>query len=233
MKFIDFDTKITLSQSDIALWKTILPQVKDYSENDFQKYLSELTEIDNLRRETPNILPTLPESIGLCKNLRKLRIFGCDMTALPKSISQLNQLQELELNWCKKLTALPECIGQLNHLQTLKLEICNITTLPESISKLSNLQILRINCYSLRILPDTIGQLSQLKELNLSNSYRLIALPRSIQQLRNLRELHLYHCINIPRLPKNFLPACDIYQDSAFDRAKYKIFGIPEFLGDD
>ncbi|MBO4575807.1 MAG: hypothetical protein J5680_01715, partial [Neisseriaceae bacterium] len=64
-------------------------------------------------------------------------------------------------------------------------------------------------------------------------SYRLIALPRSIQQLHNLKELSLYHCINIPRLSKNFLPACDIRQDSAFDRAKYKMFGLPEFLGDD
>lgn len=53
--------------SDIPVWKHILPELENKSNDEIQKYLSELMELDSIHLEA------LPESIGRLSRLKILR----------------------------------------------------------------------------------------------------------------------------------------------------------------
>ena len=97
---------------------------------------------------------------------------------------------------CKKITALPETIGQLSNLQELWLDNNQIIVLPESIGQLSNLQYLSLSNNQITVLPESIGQLSNLQELWLNNN-QITVLPESIGQLSNLQIYKYYIYISI------------------------------------
>ncbi|KAH0777615.1 hypothetical protein KY290_009026 [Solanum tuberosum] len=56
----------------------------------------------------------LPEDIGSLSSLKYLNLSGNNFEYLPRSISQLGALQQLNLSICKKLTQLPEFPQQLD-----------------------------------------------------------------------------------------------------------------------
>ena len=84
-------------------------------------------------------LTSLPESIGLLKNLSAIYLEGNNLTSLPKSIGNLKSLLSLELSK-NNLRSLPESIGNIRHLTRLNLDNNNLTSLPESIGRLTNLK---------------------------------------------------------------------------------------------
>ena len=123
-----------------------------------------------------------------------------NLTALPKSIGNLTNLETLDLA-NNKLTALPDSIGNLTNLKILKLDMNDLKSLPESIGNLTNLETLDLYMNKLTELPDSIGNLTNLKTLNLygngfsndnndnNDSYHI---PDSIGNLTNLENLDLY-----------------------------------------
>ncbi|MEX2300738.1 MAG: ABC transporter permease, partial [Bryobacterales bacterium] len=72
-------------------------------------------------------------------------------TALPDSLSQLSQLQSLDLSR-NQLTALPDSLSQLSQLQHLVLIGNQLTALPDSLSQLSQLQSLDLGSNQLTAL---------------------------------------------------------------------------------
>jgi internalin A len=119
-----------------------------------------------------------------------LDISNNKLMTLPESISQLSQLQWLNLA-DNQITTLPESISQLSKLQELYLDYNQLTTLPESISELSQLHTLYLDNNQLTTLPESISQLSQLQELHLYNN-QLTTLPQSIKNLKQLQKLYLH-----------------------------------------
>jgi C-terminal of Roc, COR, domain/Ras of Complex, Roc, domain of DAPkinase/Leucine rich repeat len=122
-------------------------------------------------------------------NLRGWEKDSEQLTELPESLSQLTQLQLLELPF-NQLTALPESFGQLTQLQSLDLSKNRLATLPESFGQLTQLQSVDLSRNELTALPESLGQLTQLQSLNLSKN-QLTALPKSLGQLTQLRTLDL------------------------------------------
>ncbi|HEX8179047.1 MAG TPA: COR domain-containing protein [Pyrinomonadaceae bacterium] len=121
-----------------------------------------------------------------------------ELTELPKSIGQLTQLQNLDLNG-NQLATLPESIGQLTQLHTLDLDGNQLATLPEFIGQLTQLQQLGLSGNQLTTLPEFIGQLTQLHTLYLDRN-RLARLPASLSNLKSLSRLYLHEndALNLP-----------------------------------
>jgi hypothetical protein len=105
--------------------------------------------------------------------LTTLSISKPGLTALPESISNLQNLTELYAQ-ANDLRALPDSIGQLSSLQRLNCTQCKLTALPDSIGQLSSLRMLHCGGNAITALPESIGQLSNLAELQLGEQKRWI-----------------------------------------------------------
>ena len=134
-------------------------------------------------------ITSLPESIGNLNNLQNLFLDNNQLTSLPESIGNLNNLQVLSMS-NNQLTSLPESIGNLNNLQLLSLMNNQLTSLPDSFGDLKNLQSLLLMNNQLTSLPESFGDLKNLQSLLLMNN-QLTYLPESIGNLVNLKNLYL------------------------------------------
>jgi leucine-rich repeat protein SHOC2 len=100
-----------------------------------------------------------------------------------------DRLRQLDLS-DRQLTTLPTSIGNLNNLRWLKLDLNQLTALPDSIGNLTELTWLSVNQNQLTDLPESIGNLSNLRWLHLDQN-QLSALPLSLSNLLNLTTIHL------------------------------------------
>ena len=100
----------------------------EMTEEEVEQLFSTISLIPNLetlwagitRWPNKGTLKKLPDSIGDCKNLKKLKIENQDITTLPESIGNLSQLEYLELE-ANRLTSLPQSLSKLARLKGLKL----------------------------------------------------------------------------------------------------------------
>jgi len=101
-----------------------------------------------------------------------LNLSGQGLTALPKYVLSLTNLEELNLSYNRLTGALPSQIGQLRNLKILDLSYNQMTGVPAEIGQLTNLQVLNLANNQLTGLPNELGNLKNLKTLNLSgNAY--------------------------------------------------------------
>jgi Leucine-rich repeat (LRR) protein len=117
-------------------------------------------------------LPSFPEEILACTNLKALRLAGCLSSegdgTLPSAFTDLVKLERLCLKE-EAVTELPETLGKLERLEYLELEACQFRALPASLGQLSRLKELRlIECADLRALPPSLGKLTALETLDCS-----------------------------------------------------------------
>ncbi|MBP5973623.1 leucine-rich repeat domain-containing protein, partial [Brasilonema sp. CT11] len=136
-----------------------------------------------------NQLSALPKEIIQLTNLQSLNLWRNQLSALPPEIVQLTNLQSLYLNE-NQLSVLPAEIVQLTNLQSLDLSSNQLSALPAEIGQLTNLQSLDLRSNQLSALPNEIIQLTNLQSLNLWRN-QLSALPPEIVQLTNLQSLDL------------------------------------------
>ncbi|XP_067936773.1 leucine-rich repeat protein lrrA-like [Watersipora subatra] len=145
---------------------------------------------DNIDEYSPTC-SKLPDNFTFPSSLKQLNLSKCHLTNLLKSVSQLTNLEILNLSSNRFNTGLPDSIGSLKLLRKLTLSSCYLSALPESLSQLTNLELLNLsdNQFSTG-LPDSIGNLKLLRELNLCSCF-LTTLPESVSQLTNLEILNL------------------------------------------
>ncbi len=132
-------------------------------------------------------LTVLPKTISSLTKVQELDLEGNRLLSLPKSISNLVNLKSLSLR-NNQLRELPEAILGLTSLESLDLRNNQLRELPEAISGLTNLKSLDLCNNQLTALPETISSLTNLKTLELRNN-RLTSLPESISCLANLYRL--------------------------------------------
>jgi Leucine-rich repeat (LRR) protein len=147
-------------------------------------------------------------------NVRRLRLRGEKLTALPTDMERFvhlhhltverNTLQTLgdelgpwdELTFlnamCNQISTLPASIGQLCHLHYLKLSTNRLTSVPEEIGQCTALVELALSWNQIEQLPDSIGSLSQLHHLGLAGN-QLKQLPDALGKLTQLEHLSLHN----------------------------------------
>ncbi len=113
------------------------------------------------------------------------------LTALPESLRELMQLQQLSLSH-NQLTVIPEWLGDFTQLQKLDFSHNQLIALPESLRELMQLQQLSLSHNQLTVMPEWLGDFTQLQKLDFSHN-QLTALPESLRKLMQLQQLSLSH----------------------------------------
>ena len=89
------------------------------------------------------VYTSIDEALKTPNEVFVLDLYFQDLTSLPESIGMLKNLQKLELSG-NQLTSLPETFGQMEKLQWLSLKGNSIKKLPESFENLKSLTELNI-----------------------------------------------------------------------------------------
>lgn len=115
-------------------------------------------------------------------NSVSLSIDSLDITTLPESISELQEIDTLDIT-DTPLVSLPDTIGNLRNLERIRLINTSIRVLPESIGSLP-LKTLTICNAPIASLPDSIGNINHLF-LSLRNT-QIRVLPNTVRNLFTL-----------------------------------------------
>ncbi|KAL4618419.1 hypothetical protein ACB092_06G009000 [Castanea dentata] len=92
-------------------------------------------------------ITSLPNSISDLENLATLRLISCDSLYHVPSLAKLTALRKLDLGW-SSIEEIPHGLEMLVNLRYLNLQGTKIPEIPSGIlSKLSQLQVLESNCY--------------------------------------------------------------------------------------
>lgn len=151
-----------------------------------------------------NISLEIPSTSFKFKHLRYLELISPTTRNVHlSSISQLYNLQVLNLRGCEDVVKILKKLGSLINLRHLNLSQSDVEVLPDSILRLTNLQTLYMRrCEYLKALPVDIGSLQQLSVLDVSGT-PVKDLPDSVASLYNLRRLEFHNCKGIESLPHN------------------------------
>ncbi|MBD3197473.1 MAG: hypothetical protein GF317_20640 [Candidatus Lokiarchaeota archaeon] len=166
--------------------KVLLKNVK-YPDNDF---------IRNIMNEVKCLIPQ-KNNISIIDNgfiledgyLRLLKIEHTELTSLPRSTSNLKNLEILKLS-NNRLSKIPIEVGSLNHLRELRVGRNKLTKIPFSISELKNLRKLDISANNMKRVPESIYSLKNLRYLDLSYN-PLIEISESLSYLNELKFLYI------------------------------------------
>ncbi|MBF7091988.1 hypothetical protein IUY40_10595, partial [Flavobacterium sp. ALJ2] len=144
---------------------------------------------------TSNIAGAIPASFGNLKYLRSLALYGGsyskDLSYSDLStLSELENLEYLDLRSCKIKGSLPASWSKLKKLNALHLNSNSISSLPEEFGEIENLVTLDLSYNELKTLPASMGNLSYLATLNLSYN-QLEVLPKEFENLNALKTLQL------------------------------------------
>jgi internalin A len=129
----------------------------------------------------------LPRSLSTLEQLEELVVVENKLASMPDWIGGLVELRKLNLG-NNQITNLPVAIGRLTKLQELQVWGNRLVTLPESLGLLTHLRELVLHTNQLAHLPESLGLLVQL-EILLIHQNNLTSLPDSIGQLTKLRKL--------------------------------------------
>ena len=127
----------------------------------------------------------------LKEGVTKLSFRGIGLTEIPEVISNLSQLQSLDLS-DNQLTEIPEVISNLSQLQSLNLSDNQLTEIPGAIANLSQLQKLDLSHNRIREILDAITNFTQLQYFGLSHN-QIREIPEAIAKLDQLDELNISH----------------------------------------
>lgn len=149
------------------------------------------------------LITALPKPLHKLQNMQTLIMRNCALETVPNNIGHLHRLSYLDLSDNSSLTKLPISLGQLSALSFLNLSGCSrLEALPESVHKLECLQHIDISrCSALQNLPDKFGSLPKLLFLNSSSCPKLVKLPSN---LKSLEHLNLSNCHELLNLPPDF-----------------------------
>jgi Leucine-rich repeat (LRR) protein len=108
---------------------------------------------------------TLPSSISRNRRLRVLRLGHTIIEMLPSSITTLENLECLDLQYCSRLAELPAGIGNLKKLVVLNLKECEkLRAIPKGIAQLTRLETLGL--FVMGEDNENYAQISDLENIN-------------------------------------------------------------------
>lgn len=131
----------------------------------------------------------LPEAIGRLENLKIFNLngaFDLDKYPLPKNISKLSKLEELDLGRCG-LKELPAQIAGLKSLKKLVLEYNQIAVLPEFVCGLSALEEINMSYTGIKDLPDSFVNFKKLTVLMGNNGLESTGQKRLADKFKNIK----------------------------------------------
>jgi GTPase SAR1 family protein len=106
--------------------------------------------------------------------LRELNLDGNKLTTLPKSLSNLGNLEELILGDPRSggnpISEIPESIRKLTKIKSIEFIDCNLNTLPHWLHELTSLESLFVSGNNLSELPSSLAKLEHLTILDLSEN---------------------------------------------------------------
>lgn len=128
-------------------------------------------------------LKEIPQEIGLLKKLKVLDLSGNDFTSLPKSLSELNHLEELFLNDDKYLQfeKNSKTLHLPKNLRILHLENDNLNNLPKEVYEMKKLEGLFLNNNNFIEIPKDLNGLKNLKQLDFHGN----KIPAQLQEVQN------------------------------------------------
>ena len=144
---------------------------------------------------TSNVKGAIPASFGNLKHLKSLSLYGGgyakDLSTTDLGVlSELENLEFLDLRYCKLKGSLPASWNKLKKLKTIHINSNAITALPEDFGETENLVTLDLSYNQLKTLPASMGNLSYLVTLYLGNN-QLEVLPKEFENLDALKTLDL------------------------------------------
>lgn len=146
-------------------------------------------------------LVVLPNCISNLQNLQELDLEGNSLFSLPTTLSKLKNLEGLHL-FRNEIRSLPENFSNLLNLSNLDIRSNKLYILPENFSSLKNLETLWLDDNLLSSLPKNFGNLLSLKVLWLERN-KFTNLPEDVGDLQSLKELRL-RGNGLISLPENF-----------------------------
>uniref|UniRef100_A0ACD5X2Y4 Uncharacterized protein n=2 Tax=Avena sativa TaxID=4498 RepID=A0ACD5X2Y4_AVESA len=158
-------------------------QVLDLSECFIWKLPYSIGELKHLRfLRAPRILDqTIPSCITELSELNYLNLrSSCNILALPESIGDMKSLMHLDLSGCVGIRELPISFTELKQLVHLDLSHCHMS-ISEAFGGFTKLQYLNLSVQfatdakPIRVLAEFIGNLKKLRYLNLSGCMKVIA----------------------------------------------------------
>ncbi|XP_050133539.1 disease resistance protein RPV1-like isoform X2 [Malus sylvestris] len=137
------------------------------------------------------------------KNLEKVVFRSCtSLFEVHPSISSLENLVLLDLEYCRNLKIFPSRIG-MKSLRTLKLSWCvNLDKFPEVSDVMQDLSELYLVETKIKELPSSISNLTGLVSLNLEGCRKLESLPSSISHMKSLLYLDVSGCSKLEKFPE-------------------------------
>ncbi|XP_070661778.1 disease resistance protein RPV1-like isoform X1 [Malus domestica] len=126
------------------------------------------------------------------RNLKTLDLSHSYSLQKSPDFSQVPNLEELILKWCKSLSEIHHSIGHLERLSLVNLtRCCKLISLPRDFYKSKSVETLLLNdCYEFRELHEDIGEMLSLRTLEAEKT-AIREVPPSIVGLKNLTRLSL------------------------------------------
>jgi len=113
--------------------------------------------------------------------------FGYGLQTLPASVSQLDLLEELDVNG-NQLSQLPDTLATLRNLRVLRASGNQLEQFPETVMGMGNLQELVLRNNLIQEVPADVGRLASLRELHVEGN-PLVSAPAEVMQQRVSRGL--------------------------------------------
>ena len=151
-----------------------------------------------------------PTIFSLKRHVTKLELPFNDLNKgiLPRELSLLKELRELDLRGNDIQGVMPNKLSELKHLKSLDLSMNYIIgRVPTEIGLMKDLTDLNLMAnYVEGPIPRRIGELSQLQLLDVSFTYMSGSVPQEISNCRALKEVYLNDCDFNGQLPKTTKP---------------------------
>jgi Leucine-rich repeat (LRR) protein len=145
--------------------------------------------------------------------LKRIRLSYSQNLIETPDLSQIPNLEILDLKHCTSLSKVHTSIGFLRQLKQLDLRDCkSLERLADEII-LESLKYLNLSgCSRLNKFPDFVGNMTSLQYLHLDGT-AIKELPLSFKSLSSLVSLNISHCSRLEKIPKNLINGMECLEE--------------------